>query len=933
VGRHPCIQQTLYQMDPLTAVSLAGNIVQFVDFASKLISGARTLYNGEAAENVEIQTLTKDIRTLAEKTRPPDNPQRLLEENDVTLKILSDQCIALSDELLSMLQSLKTTSEHNVLESFYRALKSEWKRKDIKALQQRLDRVSIQLGTHSTARRHDDVIRRLDDLAAQNELLMVNRTKEITKLKTDVEDVFRHFTNDSEHEGAKNRMWLELATMAQQGNQLSTEQFILGQLRFDTMRDRYVAIHEAHTKTFSWILEPELRASTSPNTTEHPRFLKWLTSSESSLYWVSGKPGSGKSTLMKYLCTSPLTLTELRTWSSDCKLVTANFFFWNAAKHPLQKSQEGLLRSVLYQILRQCPELIQPTFPDQYLFSDLLAEDAIKALYFLRFLTVSGLLAAFKRMSKAVTLCKIKFCFFIDGLDEFDGKPKHLVQLLDIFKISHNVKMCVSSRPWIEFEVPFGQQNTWKLYVHELTKDDIWLYVKDCLESNHDFQALKLVDDRYLAFIEDIVTSAQGVFLWVFLVVQSLLDGLTNADRIVDLQQRLEALPRDLDEYFEKILFNVDPFYRQQAARMCLVTLQASDVLPLMVYWFIDQEVSCFINPVQPMDDVQLGLRLDQMKKRLITLGKCLLEAQAPRYLPRDHEVANVLFSWNVHFLHRTVRDFLQTPRIFQSLNRWAGEDFNVDMAISEAIMAEIKIVPYDPDYFAPDRLQKLVTVFLNHVVSLEGAESFTEERCQVLDEIHKHIQLSSPFHRNSWTSLFTSQALFSLHDRAELQPMLAIAAERGLLSYVFLKMDQASDTSHRSSGYLLESVLLSSRYRGDSDRLKMLRLLLERGVSPNASVLWYTTGTCWSRYLQQVRGVKESVTYIDFAMIKEMLAHGADPEAKCFSTMNAKDVLCTKLTASQFEDIKRVIEKAKQKLIKHDKHKSFRAFFSKSKG
>jgi hypothetical protein len=85
------------------------------------------------------------------------------------------------------------------------------------------------------------------------------------------------------------------------------------------------------------------------------------------------------------------------------------------------------------------------------------------------------------------------------------------------------------------------------------------------------------------------VDSAKGVFLWVFLVVRSLLEGLTNADRIVDLQ-RLKDLPTDLNEYFQRILYTVDEMYRQQTVLMFQVTLRAHETLPLMNYWFIDQE-------------------------------------------------------------------------------------------------------------------------------------------------------------------------------------------------------------------------------------------------------------------------------------------------------------------------------------------------------
>ena len=57
------------------------------------------------------------------------------------------------------------------------------------------------------------------------------------------------------------------------------------------------------------------------------------------MFWVSGKAGSGKSTLMKYLKSDPDTESNLWAWANGPKLVTASYFFWNAGTD-MQKSQE-----------------------------------------------------------------------------------------------------------------------------------------------------------------------------------------------------------------------------------------------------------------------------------------------------------------------------------------------------------------------------------------------------------------------------------------------------------------------------------------------------------------------------------------------------------------------------------------------------------------
>ena len=65
--------------------------------------------------------------------------------------------------------------------------------------------------------------------------------------------------------------------------------------------------------------------------------------------------------------------------------------------------------------------------------------------------------------------------------------------------------------------------------------------------------------------IEEIDDAAQGVFLWVELVVNSLLNGLGNHDQIKDLQKRLKALPPGLDKLYDHIVLKIDGIYQDEA--------------------------------------------------------------------------------------------------------------------------------------------------------------------------------------------------------------------------------------------------------------------------------------------------------------------------------------------------------------------------------
>ncbi len=85
-------------------------------------------------------------------------------------------------------------------------------------------------------------------------------------------------------------------------------------------------------------------------------FSVWLKSGEG-LYWINGKAGSGKSTLMNYICQDGRRLEYLKEWSLNRQLLTPSYFFWAAGSRQ-QKSIDGLLRSLIYQMLTKYPELV-----------------------------------------------------------------------------------------------------------------------------------------------------------------------------------------------------------------------------------------------------------------------------------------------------------------------------------------------------------------------------------------------------------------------------------------------------------------------------------------------------------------------------------------------------------------------------------------------
>ena len=97
----------------------------------------------------------------------------------------------------------------------------------------------------------------------------------------------------------------------------TTEYHILDSLSNMGMTARYEKIADAHAKTFEWIFQDYTYAWGSHY---GDTFTEWL-SRGNGIFWVTGKAGSGKSTLMKFLSHHRLTSKALKHWSGTKKLV------------------------------------------------------------------------------------------------------------------------------------------------------------------------------------------------------------------------------------------------------------------------------------------------------------------------------------------------------------------------------------------------------------------------------------------------------------------------------------------------------------------------------------------------------------------------------------------------------------------------------------
>lgn len=333
---------------------------------------------------------------------------------------------------------------------------------------------------------------------------------------------------------------------------------ILKGLIFDTISDRESSIPRAHQDTFEWSLSET-----------NPTLSGWLRSGNG-VYWIEGKAGSGKSTLMKFLQQDPRTLSMLNEWAGGRPMAAVSHYFW-APGTKVQTSLLGLFRTLLFQIFVKAPELVKVICPSRMRQG---------SFAHMQPWTLEQLEACFDSLSKMHL--PIKLCFFIDGLDEFEGDPQVLIDIIRLISKSNDIKLCVASRPWVPFQNAFGYSSQ-KLSVHEFTREDIKLYAYDKLGQNDEYQKLQVqFSEQAESLIDEISDAADGVFLWVYLVVRQLLDGLSSNDDIPTLRRRLRALPRDLNDYFDRMLKSIEDVYLDEV--QSLLGILAYTRLPLNTF-------------------------------------------------------------------------------------------------------------------------------------------------------------------------------------------------------------------------------------------------------------------------------------------------------------------------------------------------------------
>jgi hypothetical protein len=407
----------------------------------------------------------------------------------------------------------------------------------------------------------------------------------------------------------------------------------LQSLSYLEMDKRHANIEEAAEDTCEWILS-------------NPTYLRWTRSEDlektHGLLWIKGKPGSGKSTLMKKLFKAHRNIAKQS--GSFCI-----GFFFNARGSDIEKSPIGFYRTLLSHLLRHSDNLLK-MFTREYVAKKKVFKEK----------DISWGLSELQRFfHDSIALPELPPTeIFVDALDECsDEDVRKIVRSLSRSAAlatarKLNVKMCWSSRHY-----PFiSADKALELYLEDENGQDITQYLR--LEMNR-FQDL----DFEIDLQHEIARKARGVFLWAVLVVQKVSKAIDQGRSVNHIKNLLENLPTELDALFVEILTSIDTdlhFETQSLFQWVLFSyrIMSLDEIQLVLAFGSDAPPSSigeFIDSLHGWEKLSSPptVRLTQLRKLVTEASGGLIECV---HYGQGSSEAHGRFMLQV--IHESVRDF-----------------------------------------------------------------------------------------------------------------------------------------------------------------------------------------------------------------------------------------------------------------------------------
>ncbi|KFA48242.1 hypothetical protein S40293_07367 [Stachybotrys chartarum IBT 40293] len=569
-------------MEPISALALACNILDLIDRAFKyaaIIKQIRDSETGLREKHEKLMSDTEGLSAIADELRHVQHEVSQAPV-DARMREVAMQCNSICAAIQTIVEKCRRKRERSLLSAAGASIRIMLHKSDIEELQAQLESGQKMLMSLVSIKTLADMSKAKKELANVGRQIFeqTRQSKHYSSLVLEKLGTLDDYFRDISESMVTLQQLKDLLNAATEASDAIKIAQLLGSLYFPTMNERFRAVNDSAPCTFGWIFEePQSLIKHQPGL--QISFTDWLESG-SGIFHIEGKPGSGKSTLMKYLCEHDMTLELLRTWAEGRTLIFSQFFFWRLGT-PEERSLGGLIRGLLSGVILQYPPFAKLLFPKHW------SKAGTPGLARARVIDLPDkeVVAAFDLLVGSPEIFeKVCLCFFIDGLDEFDENNGHtayrLTEMLRQWASGsrQNVKLCVSSRQLPVFVSAFSP--TQRLTLQIFTQDDIAELVSQRLEKNAHFQAWRETrKEECNEIVEHILQHAEGVFLWVTVLLNQLEDGLVSGDSIEMLEAIVRSAPIELDDFICHILDSIPPRYRRHAFTFLTLAMRLKGTL------------------------------------------------------------------------------------------------------------------------------------------------------------------------------------------------------------------------------------------------------------------------------------------------------------------------------------------------------------------
>jgi len=577
---------------------------------------------------------------------------------------------------------------------------------------------------------------------------------------------------------------------------------LLHSIWVDDLGWRSSQIDKAHEGSCNWICDV-------------PVFRDWAQGDSVSMFWIQGKAGSGKSTLMKWI-TQSQAFSDMLSESAHMRNYRIVFSQFWASGTPLQRSDEGLLRSILFQILQGQPSLVQVVkrmAPEQGAHWDIARLS-------------SALELVLSPGPDGISL-ENPLVIFVDGLDEYDGRQLELVHMLRKLGRAHHanapcVKLCVSSRP--EPGLQFGLAACPTLRVEDHTSRAI---------ANYATQAVAAIAAGTGLLAEPLssgLTSASGgVFLLAFLGVKQIRQGISRGETQESLQSTLMNMSPNLEALYDRMIFESGNAAKAammvqivQASQLEIMSSSGTTIAPVLTT--MDVHFALHGTPptsiirsgsIQDMSDVDERM-IDRDVQRTLTklMGGMLSVAESAGARHSNAGKRGRIISYS----HLTVRNFIEQKEIYDKARR-SIPDFDVNLALLGSIVIQLQCLKFSrspsASYVEAYELGCWPMVERAMVYASRVRQGHRRLLLCFLDALDRTMTTQLEFwtsrsgSNRHWSSFLSPDNKDSNESR---DTFLSLAIRCSVLHYIDDKLDNEPDVVRRKQGRpLLDYALLPS--------------------------------------------------------------------------------------------------------------------------